>query len=250
MTETADTCDAGASDAEDDSDGTCAYATGALMPDMRVSSLGGRLPMLGAMLAALFRDYSTEHQSGKPPCSPLTKPFSARRCSVRHAAKLRRDGVCCRLLSVIPDCMNEDPYSVLRPCVQLFRSDGKDGIELDPEAMCVLELVLSYDVREGTLPRMSERALRDSDAEDMVLVRRLVLVPAACNAAFAKFRIPGPPLAAVSPADFRHFELLPLSVLARPRAVFPAVTIGDISALPAGVLTPWCCSAVNVFLLQ
>jgi len=66
----------------------------------------------------------------------------------------------------------DDPYSALHPCVQLLRDDGAGGSEPDPDGNCELLLVISYDLREGVaLRRLSERQLRDSDAEDMVLVR-------------------------------------------------------------------------------
>ena len=50
--------------------------------------------------------------------------------------------------------------------MQLLRGDEAGRSEPDPDAFCELLLVLSYDVRVGpVLQRMSERTLRQSDAE-------------------------------------------------------------------------------------
>lgn len=239
---------------DDDDDGdahaTCAYSTGALVPDMRVSSVSGQLPQLLQLLTAVFPNYCTDYHNDAPPASPLALPFQSVRCSLRHALKLRRRDVCSRLLPVIPACMVDDPYAALRPCVQLLRDDGAGGSEPDPDAFCELLLVLSYDVRVGpVLQRMSERKLRQSDAEDMVLVRRLKRDAAHCNSTFARFRVPGPSLSNAMPADSKFFELLPLSTLAQPRAAFPAIPSAEFSELPDGVLSPWSCPAVSVFLL-
>jgi hypothetical protein len=109
---------------------------------------------------------------------------------------------------------------------------------------------LSYDVREATvLRRLSERQLRNSEAVDMVLVRHLGHVPTHRNEAFSRFRVPGPSLSTASPVDFKHFKLIHLSELARPRAAFPAIPSAEFSDLPGGVLSPWCCPAVSVFML-
>jgi hypothetical protein len=100
------------------------------------------------------------------------------------------------------------------------------------------------------LRRMSKRQLRSSEAEDVVLVRRLTRVAAHCGDAFARFRVPGPPFSRAAPADFKFFELLPLSTLARRRAAFPgAIPSAAFSELPSGGLTPCCCPAVSVYLL-
>jgi hypothetical protein len=248
-----DEADAGGSDDDDGASGTCAYATGALVPDMRVLSLAGQLPQLLPLLSALFPRYCSEHHGAVQAASPLARPLEQFRCSLRRSLRLRRDGMYSRTLPVVPSCMVGDPYSALRPCVQLFRDDSHGGLEPDPGAFCELLLVLSYDMRDQStvaLKRQSERELRSSDAEDMVLVRRLKRIPARCNDAFSSFLVPGPPLCDVVSVDFKHFELLPLSVLARARAVFPAQSKASaiVSDLPDGILSPWSCQAVSVFM--
>lgn len=221
------------------------------MPDMLVSSVSGQLPQLRLLLAAVFPGYCADNHDGAAAGSPLASPFESSRCSLRRSLKLRRRNVCSRLLPVIPECMVHDPYSALHLCVQLLRSDSAGGEEPDPEGFCELLLVVSYDMRRGALlQRLTERKLRESDAEDMVLVRRLVRDKTHCNDAFARFRVPGPSLANASQADFKFFKLVHLSTLARPRAAFPAIPSAEFSALPGGVLSPWCCPAVSVYLLR
>lgn len=227
---------------------TCAFATGSLVPGMLISDFSIRLPRLVELLVALFPGYWESFHGDCVAPSGSAAVFEEVRCYLRRAVKLSRGGVCNRLLPVTPECLSDDPHAVLRPCVQLFRDTaGGSGVEADPAGFCEVLLALSYDVRPGRRGRMSERTLRRSDADEMVLVRRLVPFPKTRSAEFVRCAVPGPPLAEARRADARHFELLPLSALARPRAVFPAGR--GAGALPEGELSPWSGAEVNVLLL-
>jgi hypothetical protein len=154
-------------------------------------------------------------------------------------------------LPVIPDGMGDDPYAVLRPCVQLLYDSGGHGVVADPSGFCELLLVLSYDKKARPTRRMGIRALRESSSEvveELVLVRTLKPVQGGRNGAFVRCAVPGPTLADAQPADFKYFALLPLSVIARPRAAFAAFSAAP-NDLPDGALTPWRGTAVNVFML-
>ena len=240
---------------EDDEDSleggrTCAYATGILFQSMNIAEVPG-LPGEGlvALIKALFPPFCATI-ADLPLASPLrTKSFSQWRCYVRRSIKLCRRNVVSRILQVVPDSMTGIPHSLLHPCVQLFRNDGYGGVKPDPRRFCEPLLVFSYDIRPGYQARMTERAVRDSKAdatEDIVLVRMLKYE--SHTDGFVRCSIPGPALHKVTPAGFKHFQLLPVSAFAQPRAAFPAFK-GGLNRVPEGDLTPWCGSDVNIFLL-
>lgn len=108
--------------------GTCAYATGRLWGSMDL--MDSPVPLLGldALISSSFSRFCATFHSGKPPGSPLhsAQAFYGRRCYVRRAVKLPRDGICKRSLPVLPEVMS--PYAVLRPCVQLLHDVGGVGI--------------------------------------------------------------------------------------------------------------------------
>jgi len=231
------------SEGESPADGTCAYATGALAPGMALGEFAATLPGLRALLDHAFLRYCAEHHGDAAVESVLhsSRTFDPVRCYMRRALKLRRDGVCNRRLEI-------GPLSAHRPCIQAFRAAAGGGVECDPTCFYDVLLVLSYDVRPQRHARMSERSLRNSDAEEMVLVRKLRLM--VTNPAFVRCHWLGPPIAAArAAAAFRHFELVPLSALARPRAVFAAAA-GGVETLSVGDMTPWSSSAVNVYVLM
>ena len=241
-------------DSEDDADdglsdagplsGTCAYATGALVRGMHIEGLSS-LPQLPALLSRLLPRYCADFHGENPRASMLhaSRPFDSSRCYLRSSLAINRDDVVHRRLDV-------DPLSELHPCLQLFQdvAGAADEQELDPNGFCEVLLIFSYDVRPGRCARFSERALAASEADEMVLVRMLPVHAHKRNAAFVRCSVPGPSLDMATAPDFKHFKLLPLSTLARPRAAFPAAA-RFLDDLPVGDLTPWSCAAVNVFLL-
>jgi hypothetical protein len=223
---------------------------------MRIASLRPALPGLRALLDHVFGKFCAEHHADADLASHfhVTSVLEAERCYTRLQLKLRRDGAVNRLLRIAPcNLGTEDAFSALRPCMQLFRSapGTPDEVELDPNGFCEVLLVLSYDVRPGTNPRMSERSLRGSEAAEMVLVRMLRPEAAANrNAAFVRCRIMGHALEEAARADYKHYALLPLSALAQPRAAFPAFKASNtVAELPVGTLTPWTGTHVNIFML-
>jgi hypothetical protein len=242
-------------DSEEDAvlSGTSAYATGSLVRSMHVRETPGPLHRLVALLGAAFPRLCAEFYGDEPASSSLhtSRAFVPDCCYIRRALKLRRDGVCNRRLPAIPDGIHDDPHSALQPCIQLLHNPGNGIAVPDPNGFCELLLVLSYDKLARPARRMDVRALRESSAEaveELVLVRSLKPMQGGRNGAFVRCSVPGPPLADAGQADFKHFKLLPLSVVARPRAAFAAFACTP-EALPEGALTPWRGPAVNVFLL-
>jgi hypothetical protein len=115
-------------DAEDDGDAssddgavdnahaTCAYATGALVPDVLVSIVSGQIPQLLRLLRALWPPFCANYNGAASPVSPLASRFNSFRCSLRLSLKLCRRNVCRRLLQVVPESMIDDPYAALHVC--------------------------------------------------------------------------------------------------------------------------------------
>lgn len=131
---------------------TCAFATGSLVPGMLISDFSIRLPRLVELFVALFPGYwDSLHGDSVSPTGPVAV-FEEFRCYLRRAVKLRRSGVCNRLLPITPECLSDNPHAVLRPCVQFLRdAGGGNGVEADPAGFCEVLLALSYDVRPGRL---------------------------------------------------------------------------------------------------